>query len=167
MTSPTPPRMRAGTSDRQAAVDGLTRHFTEGRLDPNEFDERVGKAYGATYLDELPTLFADLPEASPRSRPGAAIGRAGHDGAAPFPPAGRPGPWTGPSGPAFHRPPRILMLLPVIVVIAMLFSMTAMTHGFFLFPLIWIAMALLFAGRGARRRRWDGRWEDRSRHNRW
>ena len=81
MTSPTPPRMRAGTSDRQAAVDGLTRHFTEGRLDPTEFDERVGKAYAATYLDELPTLFADLPEASPRRGPGAGVGRPGPDGA--------------------------------------------------------------------------------------
>ena len=46
--------MRAGTADRQAAVDGLTRHFTEGRLNPNEFDERVGTAYAAIYLDELP-----------------------------------------------------------------------------------------------------------------
>jgi Domain of unknown function (DUF1707) len=164
MTSPTPPRMRAGTSDRQAAVDGLTRHFTEGRLDPTEFDERVGKAYAATYLDELPTLFADLPEASPRRGPGAGVGRPGHDGAAAFPPAGRTGPWSGPARPPFHRPPRILVLLPVIVVIAMLFSMTAMTHGFFLFPLIWIAMALLFMGRGARRRRWE---DYHSRHNRW
>ena len=164
MTSPTPPRMRAGTSDRQAAVDGLTRHFTEGRLDPTEFDERVGKAYAATYLDELPELFADLPEASPRRGPGAGVGRSGHDGAAAFVPAGRTGPWSGPARPPFHRPPRILVLLPVIVVIAMLFSMTAMTHGFFLFPLIWIAMALLFMGRGARRRRWE---DYHSRHNRW
>jgi hypothetical protein len=42
--------------------------------------------------------------------------------------------------------------------------MTAMTHGFFLFPLIWIAMALLFMGRGARGRRWE---EYHSRRNRW
>jgi len=61
----TTPRMRAGTADRQAAVDGLTRHFTEGRLNPNEFDERVGTASAAIYLDELPELFADLPEAQP------------------------------------------------------------------------------------------------------
>ncbi len=57
------------------------------------------------------------------------------------------------------------MLLPVIVVIAMLFSMTAMTHGLFLFPLIWIAMAVLFSG--GRRRRWEGRWDHHSRHNGW
>jgi len=153
--------MRAGTSDRQAAVDGLTRHFTEGRLDPTEFDERVGKAYAATYLDELPTLFADLPEASRGRGPGAGVARPQSDGFAPFPPAGRPGTWSGPARP-YHRPPRILVLLPVIVVIAMLFSMTAMTHGFFLFPVVWIAMALLFAG--GRHRRWDDR---HSRHNRW
>ena len=50
----TAPRMRAGTADRQAAVDGLARHFTDGRLDADEFDERVATAYGSTYLDELP-----------------------------------------------------------------------------------------------------------------
>ena len=69
----TSPRMRAGPGDWQSAVDGLTRHFTESRLDPREFDERVGQAYAATYLDELLELFADLPEAAPhsRNRPGA------------------------------------------------------------------------------------------------
>jgi len=164
MTSPTSPRMRAGTSDRQAAVDGLTKHFTEGRLDPGEFDERVGKAYAATYLDELPALFGDLPEAAQRRGPGAGVGRAGPGGFAPVPQAGPPGPWSGPARPPFHRPPRILVLLPVIVVIAMVFSMTAMTHGFFLFPLIWIAMALLFMGRGSRRRRWE---DHHSRRNHW
>ena len=41
----TAPRMRAGDTDRQAVVDRLTTHFTEGRLDPNEYDDRVQKAY--------------------------------------------------------------------------------------------------------------------------
>lgn len=74
----TEPRMRAGNTDRQAAVDRLTRRFTESRLDAGEFDERVGKAYAATHLDKLPPLFADLPEDQPRrgSGPGAHAGRA-------------------------------------------------------------------------------------------
>ena len=156
--------MRAGTSDRQAAVDGLTRHFTEGRLDPTEFDERVGKAYAATYLDELPSCSPTCQRRRHAAGPVPVL--AGPAMTVPLPSRrpGGPGPWSGPARPPFHRPPRILVLLPVIVVIAMLFSMTAMTHGFFLFPLIWIAMVLLFMGRGARHRRWE---DDQSRHNRW
>ena len=42
------PRMRAGTNDRQAAVDRLTAHFADGRLDAAEFDQRVATAYGIT-----------------------------------------------------------------------------------------------------------------------
>ena len=38
--------------------------------------------------------------------------------------------------------------------IAMLFSMTAMTHGFFLFPLIWLAFFLMSSGGGGHRRGW-------------
>ncbi len=54
--------MRAGDADRQAAVDRLTEHLTAGRLDLTEFDQRIAKAYAATYLDELPELFTDLPD---------------------------------------------------------------------------------------------------------
>jgi len=71
----TAPRMRAGNTDRQGAVDGLTRHFTDGRLDAGEFDERVGMANAATHLDELPALFADLPEDPPRRGHESGVGR--------------------------------------------------------------------------------------------
>ncbi len=155
MTNPLPgPRMRAGTTDRQDTVDRLSRHFAEGRLDTAEFDVRVGKAYAATYLDELPELLEDLPESS-RQLAGRAPGRSqdfpdgrpwiAHDGY-------RPDAW----GPGLHRPPR---WLGAAVLIGMLFTLGALTHGLFLFPLIWLALAFSFAGR--RRSRWDGRYQDR------
>ena len=112
----TSPRMRAGTADRQAAVDGLTRHFTEGRLDPGEFDERVGKAYAATYLDELPELFGDLPEAQPRRGTGSGA-RPDPDGVLPYAPVPPPGPWSGPPRPPIHRPPRLLAVPAVLALI--------------------------------------------------
>jgi len=146
--------MRAGTDDRQAAVEGLTRHFTDGRLTAGEFDERVATAYGATYLDELPELFADLPDDRPRRANGMpGTGPAGHGQ---FGPQGLPGPWVGqqrwPSpGPPMRRPPRFLA---VFVVLAVIFSISAVAHGFFPFPLIWVALVLLFMSRGGRRRRW-------------
>jgi Domain of unknown function (DUF1707) len=55
------PRMRAGDKDRQRVVEVLGRHFGEGRLRVDEFDERVARAHAAVYLDELPPLTADLP----------------------------------------------------------------------------------------------------------
>jgi hypothetical protein len=64
------PRMRAGDKDRQGVVEQLGKHFAEGRLTVDEFDERVVRAHGATYLDELPVLMADLPRApEPQHRP--------------------------------------------------------------------------------------------------
>ena len=57
----TAPRIRAGDADRQQSVDRLARHFTDGRMDSTEYDQRVRRAYAAVYLDELPALFSDLP----------------------------------------------------------------------------------------------------------
>ena len=62
------PRMRAGDKDRQAVVEQLGKHFAEGRLTVEEFDERVVQAHAAVHLDQLPALTADLP-AEPRPRP--------------------------------------------------------------------------------------------------
>ena len=155
----TAPRMRAGTAERQAAVDDLSRHFADGRLTAGEFDERVTTAYGATYLDELPDLFVDLPADEPRRgagtrRPGAEprfthdterFGQVGPDG--------RPGSWVGPHrppGPLMYRAPRFL---GVFFVLAVIFSISSVAHGFFPLPLIWLALVLLFI---SRRRRWAG-----------
>ena len=64
------PRMRAGDKDRQRVVEQLGKHFGEGRLTIEEFDERVVRAHASVYLDELPALTADLPrEPEPHHRP--------------------------------------------------------------------------------------------------
>jgi hypothetical protein len=55
------PRMRAGDKDRQGVVEQLGKHFGEGRLTVEEFDERVVRAHASVYLDELPALTVDLP----------------------------------------------------------------------------------------------------------
>ena len=55
------PRMRAGDKDRQTVVEQLGKHFGEGRLTVEEFDDRIVRAHGSVYLDELPALTADLP----------------------------------------------------------------------------------------------------------
>ena len=64
------PRMRAGDKDRQQVVEQLGKHFGEGRLTVQEFDERIVRAHAAVHLDELPALTADLPrEPEPQRRP--------------------------------------------------------------------------------------------------
>ena len=64
------PRMRAGDKDRQRVVEQLGKHFGEGRLTVEEFDERVVRAHASVYLDELPALTADLPsDPQPHPRP--------------------------------------------------------------------------------------------------
>ena len=64
------PRMRAGDRDRQRVVEHLGKHFGEGRLTVEEFDERTIRAHASVYLDELPALTADLPrDPEPHPRP--------------------------------------------------------------------------------------------------
>jgi hypothetical protein len=145
----TTPRMRAGTADRQAAVDGLARHFTEGRLNPSEFDERVGSAYAAIYLDELPELFADLPEAQPHRGSGTIAHRPDPYQAVSSHPVAKPSPWTAPPRPPLHRLPRILAVLSVLTFVVLV---GVSTHGFFLFPLVWVTAFLMFGGAGGHRR---------------
>jgi hypothetical protein len=62
--------MRAGDKDRQRVVEQLGKHFGEGRLSIEEFDERVVRAHESRYLDELPALTVDLPsDPEPQRRP--------------------------------------------------------------------------------------------------
>jgi Domain of unknown function (DUF1707)/Domain of unknown function (DUF4190) len=53
--------MRAGSADRERAVDVLKAGFTEGRLTQDEYNDRMGRAYSARTYGELTTLTADLP----------------------------------------------------------------------------------------------------------
>ncbi|MFI6011644.1 DUF1707 and DUF4190 domain-containing protein [Streptomyces sp. NPDC051243] len=54
-------RMLASHADRERAVDVLRAGFGEGRLEKDEFDLRVGRAYAARTVGELALLVADLP----------------------------------------------------------------------------------------------------------
>ena len=55
------PSMRAASADRERAVDVLKAAFAEGRLDQDEYNDRMGRAYAARTYGELATLTADLP----------------------------------------------------------------------------------------------------------
>jgi len=54
-------RLRAGHADRERAIDVLKAAFAEGRLDQDEYAERVGQAHAARTYSELAALTSDLP----------------------------------------------------------------------------------------------------------
>jgi hypothetical protein len=65
--------MRISNAERQDIADTLSKHFAEGRLDSDEFDERVNKVMNAKtradvagVLDDLPRLGPPPPEPRPR-----------------------------------------------------------------------------------------------------
>jgi hypothetical protein len=53
--------MRVSDAEREAAAAELREHFASGRLNQDELDERLTKAFGAKTHGDLTALFADLP----------------------------------------------------------------------------------------------------------
>ncbi|MGA2927722.1 MAG: DUF1707 domain-containing protein [Solirubrobacteraceae bacterium] len=55
------PNLRASDADRDATADRLRQHHTNGRLDPEEFQERLDSCFAAKTVGELAQLTRDLP----------------------------------------------------------------------------------------------------------
>ena len=53
--------MRIGTAEREEALRLLSRQFSEGRLNPDEFSERSAAVSAAVNRADLEPIFADLP----------------------------------------------------------------------------------------------------------
>jgi hypothetical protein len=54
-------RMRASHADRERAIDVLKAAFAEGRLDKDEYIERVGQVQASRSYADLAALTADVP----------------------------------------------------------------------------------------------------------
>jgi Domain of unknown function (DUF1707)/TM2 domain len=67
--TPEPQSIRIGNTEREQAVKALGDHFAQGRLEPDEFEERMTAAYAARTAAELDRLFDDLPPAAPPQYP--------------------------------------------------------------------------------------------------
>ena len=59
------PEVRIGTSERERAQSALSEHFSEGRLDMPEFEERSSLAAAARTVGDLAAVFIDLPGGLP------------------------------------------------------------------------------------------------------
>lgn len=100
------PNLRAGDADREATSERLRCHHAEGRLDAEEFQERIDRCYQAKTVGELEQLLIDLP-------PEATFEGRLH----------------------LHRL-RMVPLLPIVIAIAAISAVTGGHHGHFGFWLL-------------------------------
>jgi hypothetical protein len=63
-------RLRASHADREQVIGILKAAFVQGMLDKDEFDLRVGQAFGSWTFAELAAVTADLLPAPAIGRPG-------------------------------------------------------------------------------------------------
>jgi hypothetical protein len=68
------PNLRASDAERDATADRLRQHHTDGRLDQDEFQERLERCFAAKTVGELAQLTRDLPDDPARHRAGGRTG---------------------------------------------------------------------------------------------
>lgn len=73
---PGDPRIRASDADRERTASLLREHHAQGRLTPEEFNDRLDRAFAARTTGELDALLADLPGIDLYRLPDAGIRRA-------------------------------------------------------------------------------------------
>jgi hypothetical protein len=92
------PDIRASDADRDRTASLLREHLAAGRLSPEEFSERVDRAFAAKTIGEIDALLKDLPGIDLYRLPDAALTRY------PRPTAQRP-PRRGGHGRGWRRRP--------------------------------------------------------------
>ena len=125
------PNLRASDADRDATADRLRQHHTDGRLDQDEFQQRLDRCFAAKTVGELTELTRDLPDDTARHRAG---GRTGFGLLACL---------------------RMIPILPIILAIIALHLIVGVASGLWiLIPLFFLARFMMFR-RGFRG--WSGR----------
>jgi hypothetical protein len=118
-------RIRISDADRERAAARLREHFAEGRLSPDELDERIAAALTAKTVGDVRRILADLPDLVPA------------------PPQARQSPPWGPRpGAAFRRGPRIVPL----AVFALIAALAIPGAGWLFLALLQLVAVLWLAG---------------------
>ncbi|RYC11280.1 DUF1707 SHOCT-like domain-containing protein [Nocardioides zhouii] len=112
--SPSDPQTRIADSDRERAMSDLAGHYADGRLDHEEYDERLDAIWTARTRADLAVIFSDLP------RPQVTY---------PSPPA---------RSASRSQRRRHFPLLPVIAVLVVLSVLTHAPFWLLIFPLMFI-----------------------------
>lgn len=130
---PANPQMRISDADRAEVADRLSKHYSDGRLDQAEFNERLDRAMNAKTQADLNGLFADLPATDEPGKAAKAV----------RPPDRRP---------ANRRPVQRVVGLILIAVVAIFVARALMWPFFGLFgfaghvlfvPVPWILIAIV------------------------
>lgn len=58
-------RVRIGDAERERAITQLGEHFSAGRIDVHEYDERCASLSAARFHSDLVAVFTDLPDPKP------------------------------------------------------------------------------------------------------
>ncbi len=124
------PHLRASDADRDATANRLRQHHTDGRLDSEEFQQRLDTCFAAKTVGELAELTRDLPGDPARGGPdGRSLG--------------------------LIRWPWIVPIVPIILAIVAIHLIVGMVSGLWiLIPLFFLARFMMFR-RGLRT--WRGR----------
>jgi hypothetical protein len=113
---PTPdPNIRVSHAERTEVADRLSKHYGDGRLDEEEFNERLDRAMKAKTRADLDGLFDDLPGDEP-----------------PRPPAGPLAPQTV-RPPRRHSPLARIVFLVFVAIVAIMVGQ-ALAGPLFAFP---------------------------------
>jgi Flp pilus assembly protein TadB len=128
--------LRVSDAERNAVAESLGVHFSDGRLDQAEFDERVSRAMAAKTRGDLEGLFDDLPDPEPAGAPG----KGGPS--APYRPRRRHG-----------SPVRPILFVALVIALAVAVGHTVAT---IFIPWFWVAVfvvAIVLVTRSTRARR--------------
>ena len=123
---PEPYDVRTSDEERELVVEALHRHAVAGRLDADELEQRLERAYGARLRSDLLPLMADLPA------------------------QGRRAPRRQPERPQAPRPERSSQpsVPPVVPIAVLLIAIWALTGAGYFWPM-WPIGALVLASFGA------------------
>ena len=69
MPTQTRDQLRAADADRDAIAEHLAASMSEGRLDADEYEQRLERAYAAKTYADLARLVADLPASAQHGTP--------------------------------------------------------------------------------------------------
>jgi hypothetical protein len=144
--------IRVSDAERADVADRLAAHYSDGRLDRAEFDERVARAMSAKTRADLNGLFDDLPGLE---------GRGGAGGTGPAAGPGAPGGVFGPTAPYRVGRRHRGNLRPILGFVLAAIVVSATWHAFFHFFFIpWflalaLTVAVVLARRGSGRARQD------------
>jgi hypothetical protein len=137
--------LRIGTAERQRAIELLREHTSAGRLELEEFEERVTAAHQARTAPELDGLFRDLPPLDSNGgmypsgwSPNGGSNRSGARSWTPAPTGRSPRHWA------------IGGLVPIWVVIAVFVIAAASSGAYVFWPFLWVLGIVFIARRWGR-----------------